>query len=91
MSEKPKPDNDPTLVELPSKGWEAVIAAGYVIASVGMVGIFVSCMGFSLASADPPTIATRIAAVGMTGSMFVIPFGLVWAASAHIGRWWNHG
>ena len=91
MNEKPKQGKDHTLVELSSKRWGGVIAAGYVIATIGAVGFFVSCLGFNVADSADSGVAGMVMAKGMTVSMFASPSGLMWAAAAHIGRWWVHG
>lgn len=85
---KPKPDNDPTLVELSAKRGTGAIVVGYAIASVAAVGVFVSCMGFVVASAAGAGLAMQITATALNFWLIWVPFGLTLAAVAHICRWW---
>ena len=85
---KPKPDNDPTLVELSAKRGTGPIVVGYAIASVAAVGVFVSCIGFVVASAAGAGLAMQITGTATTFWMLAVPFGLTLAAVAHICRWW---
>jgi len=88
MSEKPKQDNDPALVELSARHGTGAIVVGYAIASVAAVGVFASCLGFTVASAAGAEAAMQITGTALTFWLLGVPFGLTLAAVAHICRWW---